>query len=88
MAFNSIPCFDIMELIGAQVVRRRLQTERRDRVAHEDDFISCLNAIEDLDCWWDDSPASDQYFCELFHREHLTEVVCDYRRSGRAYQVW
>ena len=86
--YNSIPCFDIMELIGAQVVRRRLLEERRLRIDHEDDFISCLIAIEDIDCWWADSPASDQCFCELFHKEHLTEVASAYRRSGRVYNVW
>jgi len=79
-------CFDIMELVGEQV---NIIREKKYKQDHMDEWCGVCcdienvgDAIDDMTVDdIDDGVMSDQFFCELYHQEALTNTVSLYRRN-------
>jgi len=75
-------CFDIMELVGEQVNIIRKNKE------YKKNYNEMLDAIENVGRYMNMFPdgldygvSSDQFFCELYHQDSLTNTISIYRRN-------
>jgi hypothetical protein len=84
--FAGLPNDIIMKII------RETKTSIEVKQDHQDEFFLCMFAIEDVGEEYNnehnDSPATDQFFCAMFHNEELTNTVSSYRRNRPRTTPW
>ena len=80
-------CYDIMEMVGAQVEIIRKNKE------YKNNYNEMLDAIENVGRYMnmfaiglDEGVMSDQFFCELYQQDALTNTVSLYRRNKRYHK--
>ena len=70
--------------LPTDLIFRIIQEADGGRNTHEDKFLDCLFAIEDIGEEYEmveDGPHSDQSFCGLYHNNELINSVVMYRRN-------
>ena len=70
--------------LPTDLIFRIIQEADGGRNTHEDKFLYCLFAIEDIGEEYEmveDGPHSDQSFCGLYHNNELINSVVMYRRN-------
>ena len=70
--------------LPTDLIFRIIQEADGGRNTHEDKFLDCLFAIEEIGEEYEmveDGPHSDQSFCGLYHNNELINSVVMYRRN-------
>ena len=70
--------------LPTDLIFRIIQEADGGRNTHEDKFLDCLFAIEEIGEEYEmveDGPQSDQSFCGLYHNNELINSVVMYRRN-------